>query len=202
VTAPRARLQAAALRLAADRVDRGETLAPEAAATLVGSCRNALPHWLVVALLSSVACSRQALSASPDAASGPRELALRVPAALMIARAIDSLSVSVDPATLASTQVAADVGMVIGVEREVFVFPKGQARPASGRSNVAPSADFTVSTDTWTPMHDGIPVLGTRYAVEGRFVLFETDVAVANGWNPHAGNYKALWSRTFQQAEE
>ena len=170
--------------------------------TLVGSCRNALLRGLVAALLPSVACSRQALSALPDAASGPRELAVRVPAALMIARAIDGLSVSVDPATLALTQVTADAGMILGVEREVFVFPEGQARPAMGRSAVAPSADFTASTDTWTTGQDGIPALGTRYAVEGRFVLFETDVAVASGWNPHAGKYKALWSRTLHQAEE
>ena len=34
MTAPRARLQAAALRLAADRVDRGEALAPELADAL------------------------------------------------------------------------------------------------------------------------------------------------------------------------
>jgi hypothetical protein len=34
VTAPRTRLQAAALRLAADRVDRGEPLAPELADAL------------------------------------------------------------------------------------------------------------------------------------------------------------------------
>ncbi len=127
---------------------------------------------------------------------------MRVPAALRIARALDGLSVSVDPATLASTQVTADSGMVVGVQREVFVFPEGQSRPALGRSAVSPSADFTLSTDTWTTRQDGIPVPGTRYAVEGRFVLFETDVPAATGWNPHAGNYKALWSRTLRQAEE
>ncbi len=127
---------------------------------------------------------------------------MRVPAALRIARAIDGLSVSVDPATLAVTQVTTDAGTVIGVEREVFVFPEGRPRPAVGRSAVSPSADFTVSTDTWTRRQDGIPVPGTRYAVEGRFVLFETDVPAATGWNPHAGNYKALWSRTLRQAEE
>jgi hypothetical protein len=59
-----------------------------------------------------------------------------------------------------------------------------------------------VSSDTWTTRQDGIPVLGTRYAAEERFVLFETDVPAANGWNPHVGNHMALWSRTFRQAEE
>jgi hypothetical protein len=120
----------------------------------------------------------------------------------MIARAIDALSVAADPSSLAFTQITADAGMVIGVEREVFVFPEGQARPTLGRSAVVPSADFAVSTDIWTTRQDGIPVPGTRYAVEVRFVLFETDVPAANGWDPHVGNYKALWSRTLRQAEE
>jgi hypothetical protein len=171
--------------------------------TFAGWCSNALLHGLVATLFSSVACSRQTLSTSPDAdAPGPRELAVRVPAALRIARAIDALSVGIDSASLAFTQVTTDAGMVIGVEREVFVFPEGQARPVSGRSAVVPSADFAVSTDTWTTKQDGIPLPGTRYAVEVQFVLFETDVSPANGWNPHTGNYKALWSRTLRQAEE
>jgi hypothetical protein len=157
---------------------------------------------LVAALVPSVACSRQTASAPPDAASGPRELAVRVPAGLMIARAIDGLSVSVDSGTLALTQITADAGTVIGVEREVFVFPVGRPRPDLGRSAFAPGADFTVSTDTWTTRQDGIPAPGTRYAVEERFVLFETDVPAATGWNPHAGNYRVLWSRALRQAEE
>lgn len=169
----------------------------------VGSRGNALFFGLVAMLLSSVACSRQSLSTSPDAeAAAPGPLAVRVPAALMISRAIDALSVSVDPASLALTHVTTDVGMVVGVEREVFVFPEGVARPAVGRRSVVPAADFAASTDTWTTKEDGIPAPGTRYVVEVRFVLFEADVAPVNGWDPHVGNYKALWSRTLRQAEE
>jgi hypothetical protein len=169
----------------------------------MASRTNALLRGLVAALLPCVACSRHALSTSQDVeASGPRELAVRVPAALSLARAIDTLSVAVDPASLAFTQVTADAGRVIGVEREVFVFPEGQARPALGRRGVVPSADFTVSTDTWTTKKDGIPVSGAQYVVEVRFVIFETDVPLGNGWDPHAGEYKALWSRTLRQAEE
>jgi hypothetical protein len=92
--------------------------------------------------------------------------------------------------------------MVVGVEREVFVFPKGLARPATGRRGVVPSADFTVSTDTWTTKENGIPVPGTQYVVEVSFVLFEADTPPTHGWDPHAGSYKALWSRTLRQAEE
>lgn len=158
---------------------------------------------LLVAALSSAGCSRQTLSTPPDAnASGPRQLAVRVPAALSIARAIDALSVAVNPASLALTQVTADAGMVIGVEREVFVFPEGQPRPALGRRGLVQNTDFASSTDTWTTKQDGIPVPGTRYAVEMQFVLFQTDVPYANGWDPRAGNYQVLWSRTLRQAEE
>jgi hypothetical protein len=154
-------------------------------------------------LLHSVACARQTLSTSPDAeASGPREIEVRVPAALSLRRAIDSLSVAVDPASLAFTQVTADAGKVIGVEREVFVFQEGQARPASGRRGVSPGAEFTLSTDTWTAKQDGIPLPGAQYVAEVRFVLFETDVPLGSGWDPRAGYYKPLWSRTLRQAEE
>lgn len=158
---------------------------------------------LLAALLHCVACARHTLSTSPDAeASGPRELAVRVPAALSLGRAIDSLSVAVDPASLAFTQVTADAGKIIGVEREVFVFQEGRARPASGRRAVAPGTAFTASTDTWTAKQDGIPVSGAHYVAEVRFVLFETDVPLGSGWDPHAGHYKPLWSRTLRQAEE
>ncbi len=154
-------------------------------------------------LVASLACSRPTATASPEAgASGSREVAVRVPAALMVARAIDALSVGVDPTSLAFTQVTADAGMVLGVERAAFVFPAGQAPPAYGRSAVEAGADFTVATDTWTLKQDGIPEPGTRYAAEVRFVLFQTDVPPTKGWDPHAGHYRALWSRTLRQAEE
>jgi hypothetical protein len=127
---------------------------------------------------------------------------VRVPAALEIARAIDTLSVATDPASLALTQVTAEAGMFIGLEREVFVFPEGRAPPPSGRRSVVPSVDFTANVDTWTTGHDGIPAAGTRYAVEVRFALIETDVPPAEGWKPDAGSCKTLWSRTLRQTEE
>jgi hypothetical protein len=120
----------------------------------------------------------------------------------MLSRALDALSVSVDPASLASTRVTIDKGMVVGLEREVFVFPAGLPRPAVGRRSVVSNADFAASTDTWTTKKDGIPVPGTRYIAEVSFVLFEADAPATSGWEPHAGNYKALWSRTLRQAEE
>jgi hypothetical protein len=169
----------------------------------MGFRRDVLFHVLVAALLPFAGCSRQTLSTSAEAdPSGPHDLVVRVPAALRIARAIDALSVAIDPASLASTQVTTDVGMVMGVEREVFVFPEGQALPALGRRGLIQGADFAASTDTWNTKLDGIPVPGTQYAVQMQLVLFQTDVPRTNGWNPHAGNYKVLWSRTIRQGEE
>jgi hypothetical protein len=140
------------------------------------------------------------------------ELPVRVPAALRIARALDSLSVGIDPASLALTQVPVDRGMTIGVERDVFVFPEGQARPAEGRRGVGSGPSFDAATDTWTTTDSGIPVPGTKYVAEVELVLFETDVrpgqtqtrqtGQTGSWDPRAGRYKALWSRTLRQAEE
>jgi hypothetical protein len=145
--------------------------------------------------------------AGVDGAAGTEELPVRVPAALRIARGLDSLSVGVDAASLALTQVAVDRGMTVGVERNVFVFPEGQARPAEGRRGVASGPDFDAATDTWTTKDSGIPVPGTKYVAEVELVLFETDVRPGQArpplsWDPRAGRYKALWSRTLRQAEE
>ena len=127
---------------------------------------------------------------------------VRVPAALGIARALDTLSVSVDPSSLADTTVRVDGGMIVGVESETVVFPVGQPRPASGRHGFRSGADFTLGVDTWSASTDGIPVPGTKYVAEMRLVLFETDVPPQPRWNPHAGRFEALWTRTLKQAEE
>jgi hypothetical protein len=154
-------------------------------------------------VLVCAACDRG--TSSPSSArdsSGPRELAVRVPGALMIARGIDSVSVSIDPTSLADTTVLADAGMVIGIETECFVFPMGQARPASGRHGLTSSANFDVGVSTWNANADGIPVQGTKYVAEMEIVLFQTDVPAGHKWDPHAGRFKALWTRTLRQAEE
>lgn len=138
---------------------------------------------------------------TPDAAE-TRQLSVRVPAALTLARALDMLTIAVDPASLAATQVTADAGMVLGVETDVVVFAQGGERPARGRHGLSSGADFDVGTDTWTTARDGIPVPGVKYVAEVELVLFETDVPAGPMWDPHAGKYKALWTRTLRQAEE
>ncbi len=117
-------------------------------------------------------------------------MSVRVPAALTLARALDTLTVAVDPASLATTQVAADPGMILGVETDVVVFAQGGPRPAEGRHGLSSSTDFDVGTDTWSTAHDGLPVPGVKYVAEVQLVLFETDVPPGHMWDPHAGKYK------------
>jgi hypothetical protein len=157
----------------------------------------------------SAGCNRRVpttslLADSPDTpdAAETRQLSVRVPAALTLARALDTLTIAVDPASLAATQVEVAPGMGIGVETDVVVFARGGERPARGRHGLSSGADFDVGTDTWTTAHDGIPVPGVKYVAEVELVLFETDVPAGHMWDPHAGKYKALWTRTLRQAEE
>lgn len=161
------------------------------------------PRARVAALLLSAGCSRPIPSASVAAdASALVEISVRVPAALSVARAIDTLSVAVDPASLGQMQVTAHAGAIMGVEADVFVFRQGDARPVLERRSVGSGADFDVAGSTWNTPRDGVPTPGTKYFVEVQFVLFETDVPAAKGWDPHAGSFKALWTQTLRQAEE
>jgi hypothetical protein len=151
----------------------------------------------------SAGCTRHAASTSVVGdAAGPRSLTVRVPAALTLARALDTLTIRVDPASLAATQVAVDPGMVLGVETDVVVFAQGEARPTGGRHGFSSGTDFDVGTETWSTAHDGVPVTGVKYVAEVQLVLFETDVPAGHLWDPHAGKYEALWTRTLRQAEE
>ncbi|MGH7296881.1 MAG: hypothetical protein ACRELB_18220 [Polyangiaceae bacterium] len=158
---------------------------------------------LTIALLGA-ACSRQAPTPSPapDGPASLRELRVAVPGAIRVARGLDTLSVSVDPASLADTTVSVDPGMTLGIESHTWVFPVGGAPAGEGRHGYASGADFTSGTDTWSTRAGGIPLSGTKYVAEMQLVLFETDVPAQHHWDPHAGRYKALWTRTLRQAEE
>jgi hypothetical protein len=166
------------------------------------SHRAATGAW-VAALLLSPGCSRRAPSTLlPPDGSGLVQLSVRVPAALSVARAIDTLSVATDPASLGRMQVTAHAGTFIGVEADVFVFDHEKARPVLERRGVGSSADFDVGSSTWNTERDGVPEPGTKYVVEMQLVLFETDVPPAPTWDPHAGNFNPLWTQTLRQAEE
>jgi hypothetical protein len=154
----------------------------------------------------SPACSRQSPSTSGPVAdaSGLVELSLRVPAALAVTRALDTLSVAVDPDSLGLTQVTAHAGTVVGVETGVRVFRRGQAetKPLLDRHAVGSGPDFDVGSTTWSTGQDGLPVQDTKYVVEMHLVLFETEVPKSAHWDPHAGHFRILWTRTLRQAEE
>lgn len=158
---------------------------------------------LFTALVMVTACDRPAPQASGgEDASGPHQQAVRVPGALSLSRGLESLSVSIDPTSLAETHVTVDPGMVLGVESDTVVFPVGRPPPAMGRKGYASGASFSLGTLTWSSRTDGLPVPGSRYVAEMRLVLFETDVPAQHEWDPHSGRYKALWTRTLRQAEE
>ncbi len=158
---------------------------------------------MLAGILVLSACTRQAPTATREVdASEPRVQSVRVPAALSLSRGLDTLSVSIDPASLADTEVTVDPGMHLGVESDTVVFALGQQPPESGRKGYASGTDFSLGTSTWSTRADGIPASGTRYVAEMRLVLFETDVPVQHDWDPHSGKYKALWMRTLRQAEE
>jgi len=159
---------------------------------------------VLAGILALSACdSRRAPTGTHGSdAPGPGVQSVRVPGALSLSRGLDTLSVSIDPASLAGTEVTVDPGMLLGVESDTVVFPVGQQPPASGRKSYALGTGFSLGTSTWSTHADGIPVSGTRYVAEMRLELFETDVPSHPEWDPHSGRYKALWTRTLRQAEE
>jgi hypothetical protein len=162
--------------------------------------RRALPLLLIA--LFGAACERSPSTSIRADAAGPRELSVRVPAGLRLARALDTLSVSIDPAALATTTVTVEPGLFLGIESQTFVYPLGGARSGEGRLGLSSGHDFLGSVDIYNARTDGLPVPGTRYVAEMTLVLFETDVPPGHLWAPHGARYRALWSRTIRQAEE
>ena len=172
--------------------------------------RRSLAFWLVAWLLALVfcaACRREAAAPTFEDASTPRAITVHVPAALRVARAIDSLSVEIDPASRADTTVSVDPGMTIGVETDSQAFVIGQPDVVVGsRHGRASGGDFDVGIATWNTAQDAVPQIDKKYVVEMKVVLFETDTPPARAssqqWDPHAGHFKALFTRTLRQAEE
>jgi hypothetical protein len=158
---------------------------------------------VALALLAAGGCHRAPSAASGDE-SGPHRRTVRVPAGLLVARSLDTLSVSIDPASLAQTEVTVTPGMTLGVESRVALFPEGAPRPAGleDRVTFSSGADFDPGTSTWSAARDGVPGPDRRYVAEMTVVLFETDVPPGRDWDPHGPHWRALWTRTLDQAEE
>jgi hypothetical protein len=159
----------------------------------------------VAALLLALSACRRATPVSSDAgASVPDtvELSLRVPAGLTVARALDTLTVGIDPDTLGATEVTAHAGRTRGIEAHARVFARGSERAVSERTFLAPGTDFAAVASAWSAQKDGVPLPDTRYVVEVELVLFETDVPPSAAWEPRGGRFDPLWTRTLRQAEE
>jgi hypothetical protein len=156
-----------------------------------------------LSLLAATACEQRGPSGTRVDPASAGQRSMRVPAGLRLARSLDSLTVSFDPAAMATTTLSVDPGLVVGLETTSRVFPLGGTRPSqpggTARSS-PPSFDGNVAVyDTKT---DGLPVPGTRYVAEVTVVLFETDVAPQREGSPRSDRYKVLWTRTLRQAEE
>jgi hypothetical protein len=153
---------------------------------------------IVIATILSAGCSRSD-GARPSPAA---EITIRVPAALRLARSLDTLTVAFDPAARAPLVVVVRPGALVGIETTTFVYPVASTRPSARRRAVAVGEDLDRAAPAWDTQTDGLPLPGIRYVVEMEVTFFETDVPPRQGWDPHAGRYKALWSRTLRQAEE
>ncbi|MEO9141674.1 MAG: hypothetical protein ABI332_05335, partial [Polyangiaceae bacterium] len=109
--------------------------------------------WVTPALLVwlGAACHRPAPFSSDADAASARTVVVRVPSALRIARGLDTLSVEIDPASCADTDVGLDPGMSLGVESSTEVLAPGGAGPeARGeRRGLTSGPDFYVGTSTW-----------------------------------------------------
>ena len=128
---------------------------------------------------------------------------MRVPAGLRLSRSLDTLTVSFDPAALATTTLSVEPGLFVGLSTESRVFPLGGARPArEGSVSLSSPPSFGGSVATYDARTHGLPVPGTRYVAEVTVVLFETDVPPQHEWMPRSERYKVLWTRTLRQAEE
>jgi hypothetical protein len=123
-----------------------------------------------------------------------------VPAALSIARSLDTLTVSFDPATMGTIALSPSPGLTVGYEVAVFLYPMGSARPAEPRGVTLGDGLIPHGRSTWTAARDGIPAPGTRYSVDMNVTIFETDVPERA--DPHSDRYRVLWTRSLHQSEE
>ncbi|MGH7282176.1 MAG: hypothetical protein ACRELY_11670, partial [Polyangiaceae bacterium] len=156
---------------------------------------------LLLFLSLAAACGRTTSAPRADAESA-RTVVVHVPGALRIARGLDTLSVEIDPASRADANVVVDPAMVLGVESWEKLHVPGGAQAGGERHGFTSGSDIDVGTSTWSTAQDGIPQREQKYVAEITFILFETDVAPGHHWDPHAGHFRALLTRTIRQVEE
>jgi hypothetical protein len=170
--------------------------------------RRSAPVLFLFALLApgglvalGAGCDRHKAPSAADAEPGRAEI-VQVPAALRIARGLDTLSVEIDPDLLADKTVRVEPGRSIGVAYTARVHERGRPRLESTRRGYVPGRGFDLGTLVWRTGKDGLPRAGEKYQVEMQLVLFETDVRPGPDWNPHAGHFRVLLEKALSQAEE
>ena len=127
---------------------------------------------------------------------------IRVPTKLKIETASDTLSETIDTNSFESTNLMVGTNMVTGVEGKIYVYPKGESRPANGGDSLSSGLDFNLGVRYWHTKQDGIPLPGKKYVVEIDLAIFETDIPPQHDWEPNGKNYKVLWRRTLKQTVE
>jgi hypothetical protein len=125
------------------------------------------------------------------------QLVIEVPTRLKVTRTAEALSVSVDQ-TQKKPQRVPDARGVLGVESELTVRLRGDARRPEPRVGLTSGASFDLGTSLYHRAADGLPVPGAEYVVTLTLVLFETDVAVGHHWAPRSGSFRVLSTTTLE----
>ncbi len=157
---------------------------------------------IALALAAAAGCGRRTAPVGTDAAAAAREVVVRAPVALRVARGLDELSVELDPDARGTMTVKATPHSVLGVAYTTRVFERGGTQALGERRGTVPGAGFDLGAQVWRTGPDALPQRDKKYVVEMRVVLFETDVAPGPRWNPHAGRFRSLFERTLRQSEE
>ena len=135
----------------------------------------------------------------------PRLVQVHVPTKLKIERTTDMLSVGTDNrSSLKAISLTIGANMVTGVWSELYVYPVGEARPASanGGSGSADGLDFNLGTHILNTKRDSIPLPGIKYVVEVDLTALEADVPPGQIWGPPTKSCKVLWRQTLKQIVE
>jgi hypothetical protein len=131
---------------------------------------------------------------SPDADPSVRHpVDVAVPTSLTVVRGTGTASVDLDRATMETAHVTVGANMLTGVQREEYVYPEGQPRPAQGALGLHAGLEIGGS-HVRTVTLDGTQ----RYVVEIVLTIFETAEPPQHMWNPRASSYHVLWTRTLR----
>lgn len=137
------------------------------------------------------------LAGTPDA--GTSRVVLPIPTKLAIVRTATTLSIAVAERDRKPLTVEATPGLTLGVEHQLIVTAQGKRTTSEGLSS---GTDFNLGTRILNRATDGIPVPGTRYRVELKLTVFETDRAPEHLWSPQGPKYRVLWTGHLEQQAE